>query len=186
MQSTGQTSTHALSFVPMHGSQMIYATHVSRQNPLTAQSISRSLVAALAAAVSLSSGSAQSDAPWRDAPEYVALLAPAGHQDAYRAMVSPLAPDALLPILEIGLSLLKAPGAWAAHTAGAFEAFGKAGAYDRTTMARLYRGRQVKLVRGPRAVGGRVTESWSLISPYPNPAVTRLEPGTLILVLRLP
>src|SRR4029450_6441787 len=26
MQSTGQTSTHAVSFVPMHGSQMIYAT----------------------------------------------------------------------------------------------------------------------------------------------------------------
>src|SRR5918994_8015779 len=26
MQSTGQTSTQALSFVPMHGSQMIYAT----------------------------------------------------------------------------------------------------------------------------------------------------------------
>src|SRR5258708_1905115 len=25
MQSTGQTSTHAVSFVPMHGSQMIYA-----------------------------------------------------------------------------------------------------------------------------------------------------------------
>ena len=29
MQSTGHTSTHALSFVPMHGSQMIYATQVS-------------------------------------------------------------------------------------------------------------------------------------------------------------
>src|SRR5262245_26826638 len=26
MQSTGQTSTHAVSFVPIHGSQMIYAT----------------------------------------------------------------------------------------------------------------------------------------------------------------
>src|SRR4051812_49824700 len=26
MQSTGQTSTHAVSLVPMHGSQMIYAT----------------------------------------------------------------------------------------------------------------------------------------------------------------
>jgi hypothetical protein len=26
MQSTGQTSTHAVSFTPMHGSQMIYAT----------------------------------------------------------------------------------------------------------------------------------------------------------------
>jgi hypothetical protein len=29
MQSTGHTSTHALSFVPMQGSQMIYATQVS-------------------------------------------------------------------------------------------------------------------------------------------------------------
>src|SRR5687767_6103031 len=26
MQSTGHTSTHAVSFVPMHGSQMMYAT----------------------------------------------------------------------------------------------------------------------------------------------------------------
>src|SRR4051812_38134831 len=37
MQSTGHTSTHALSFVPMHGSQIIYATisvssHCSRVN----------------------------------------------------------------------------------------------------------------------------------------------------------
>jgi hypothetical protein len=28
MQSTGHTSTHAESFVPTHGSQMIYATPV--------------------------------------------------------------------------------------------------------------------------------------------------------------
>jgi len=29
MQSTGQTSTHALSFTPMHGSAMIYAIPAS-------------------------------------------------------------------------------------------------------------------------------------------------------------
>src|SRR5215212_2916471 len=49
MQSTGQTSTHALSLVPTHGSQMIYATDVSRNNSLQPVSIARSLAAAAAA-----------------------------------------------------------------------------------------------------------------------------------------
>jgi hypothetical protein len=48
MQSTGQTSTQLASFVPMHGSVMMYATLLSLRAPL-ARTL-RSLVSTRAAA----------------------------------------------------------------------------------------------------------------------------------------
>ena len=38
---------------------------------------------------------------------------------------------------------------------------------------------------GPRLDQGQ-TESWTLIAPYPDAALQRLESGTLIIVLRIP
>jgi hypothetical protein len=79
-----------------------------------------------------------------------------------------------------------APGGDDATHYGAVEdadwltAFGSAGTYDRAHVARLYGGRGVRLARGWRKDGNRF-ESVTLISPYPDAALTRLNPGTLVI-----
>ena len=131
--------------------------------------------------------SAQVDAPWRAAPGYLALFAPAGGRAAaYRAYVSPLDLDRVLRGLEADSSLIQSPGAWLARPRSPADAFGQAGRYDRLTLARLYGAQQPRVARGSRAEGGRVVESWTLVSPYPDTAQRRLETGTLLVVLRLP
>jgi len=62
----------------------------------------------------------------------------------------------------------------------ALDAFGTAGRYDRAALARLYGGTHPRVARGWRRDGGRF-ESITLISPYPDAALKRLNPGTLIL-----
>jgi hypothetical protein len=61
-------------------------------------------------------------------------------------------------------------------------AFGSAGTYDRAHVARLYGGKGVRLAHGWRKDGSRF-ESVTLISPYPDPRLTRLNPGTLVITL---
>lgn len=131
--------------------------------------------------------SAQVDAPWRAAPGYLALVAPADRRAAaYRAYVSPLDVDMVLRGLEADRSLIRAPGAWQARPLSTADAFGQAGRYDRWTLARLYGAQQPRVARGSRAEDGQVVESWTLVSPYPDIALRRLETGTLLVVLRLP
>ncbi|HEY7290735.1 MAG TPA: hypothetical protein VH583_12940 [Vicinamibacterales bacterium] len=65
------------------------------------------------------------------------------------------------------------------------DAFGSAGAYDRTALAQLYGGRRVTVVRGWRVVGDRF-ESMTFLSPYPDPTLSRLESGTLIIRFEIP
>jgi hypothetical protein len=60
----------------------------------------------------------------------------------------------------------------------ALDAFGAAGPFDRSRVARLYRGARPRVVRGFRDDGNRF-ESVTLISPYPDPTLSSLEPGTL-------
>lgn len=60
------------------------------------------------------------------------------------------------------------------------DAFGSAGRYDRSKLVRLYGGRRVSVLRGWRQQGDRF-ESVTLLSPYPDAALTRLHPGTLII-----
>ena len=94
--------------------------------------------------------------------------------------------DAILTDLEDDPSLVRTPGAWTARSQPALDAFGKSGSYDRWKLARLYGSRQPRVVRGARMVAGRLAESWMLVSPYPSTDLTRLEPGTLRVVLHLP
>ena len=130
---------------------------------------------------------AQVREPWREAPEYLALVAPAGSRAAaYRIFKSPLDIDAALQRLEGDGSLLRVPGAWQPRPTLPIDAFGQAGRYDRSSMARVYGGRPPRVAHGARAVDGRVIESWTLIEPYPDPELRRLETGTLLIVLRLP
>jgi hypothetical protein len=124
---------------------------------------------------------------WRDAPQYLALVAPAGARSAaYRVFTSPLDIDAALKRLENDASLVRAPGAWQPRSTLPLDAFGLAGRYDRSGMARVYGGGQPRVARGARAVAGRVVESWTLIAPYPDTELRSLQPGTLLIVLRLP
>jgi len=78
------------------------------------------------------------------------------------------------------------PGAWEPKELLPFDAFGQTGRYDRWSVARLYGSRRARVARGPRSVQGHVTEAWTLISPYPDTSLTRLEAGTLLIVLRIP
>jgi hypothetical protein len=128
----------------------------------------------------------QMGAPWRETPAHVVLFAPAGDRAAfYRAYAAPLDLDAALSRLGHTAATERA-GEWMPHPTAPTDAFGQAGRYDRTALVRLYGPRQPRVARGARLEQGRVTESWTLISPYPDPSMRRLEQGTLLLVLRLP
>lgn len=111
------------------------------------------------------------------------MFAPAAHREAYRAAVSPLGLDAVLEALAADPALLRSPGAWTARAHLPADAFGRSRPYDRWTLARLYGSRQPRVARGARTDGGRVIESWTLVSPYPTADLARLDEGTLLIVL---
>jgi hypothetical protein len=181
MQSTGQTSTHAESFVPMHGSQMIYATLSPERSFLQRASITCLFLLLGAGAV------AQPPNGWQEAPEFVRLFAPpAPRAAAYRAYVSPLDLQAALRAITADPAMLHPPGSWDPQPVLAADAFGQSGSYDRFALARLYGARRPLVARGPRADGGQVVEAWTLISPYPDAELQRLQAGTLLIVVRLP
>jgi hypothetical protein len=175
----------------MHGSQMMYATlssspysAVSSRPDSQSRSITRRLGAVLTALVLLTCMDLRSAEPWRPAPEYVGLFAPRAHRDAYRAYISPMGLDATLEALLADPGVLHPPGAWEPQLQIPYDAFGLSGSYNRWKVAGLYRSRRAQVVRGPRLDQGQL-ESWTLITPYPDPGLQRLEPGTLILVLRI-
>lgn len=60
------------------------------------------------------------------------------------------------------------------------EAFGGAGSYDRPLLARLYGGSRVRVARGWTESAGHF-ESVTLLSPYPDASLTRLNPGTMVI-----
>src|SRR5215510_8281441 len=65
-----------------------------------------------------------------------------------------------------------APSDWTVETLEPADAFGGAGAYDHATLARLYGSTRARVARGWSESGDRF-EAVTLISPYPNPAVTK-------------
>jgi hypothetical protein len=120
-------------------------------------------------------------------PEYRALFAPAGARGhAYDFYVASANLESVLRMLTTDPSVLHAPGAWEPAALLPADAFGETGAYDRAKLTRLYGATRALVARGPRADGGHPTESWTLISPYPSLDLSRLEPGTLVIVLHLP
>jgi hypothetical protein len=69
---------------------------------------------------------------------------------------------------------------WPVDLAVPLEAFGAGGLYNRAGLSRLYGGRRAHVARG-WTMDGSVFESLTLISPYPDPGLTELHPGTLII-----
>ena len=194
MQSTGQTSTQAVSFVPTHGSVMMYATLVSSKPVSKPDSQPRSITRATSRLLTallvlvctdLRSAAQGATSLWREAPEYVRLFAPAAQRDAYRAYVSPQGLEDTLQLLLADAAVLRPPGAWEPQAMIPYDAFGMTGSYNRWNVAGLYRSRRARVARGPRLDQGQL-ESLTLVAPYPDVALQRLEPGTLIIVLRIP
>jgi hypothetical protein len=66
----------------------------------------------------------------------------------------------------------------------ALDAFGAAGPYNRFAVARLYGGTRAAVAH-VWIQRGREFESQTFISPYPDPTLTRLIPGTLMIRLHL-
>ena len=152
---------------------------------LQPRSITRCLACLAVVACTVLRPSAQPQKAWREAPEYVRLFAPPAQQAAYRAYVSPLGLEATLKEITADPAVLHPPGAWMPQAMIPFDAFGLSGSYNRWKVAGLYRSRRANVARGPRLDQGEF-ESWTLIAPYPDEALQRLETGTLIIVLRMP
>jgi hypothetical protein len=60
----------------------------------------------------------------------------------------------------------------------ALDAFGSAGPYNRAALARLYGGTRVRVARRWQQRDGQFV-SETLLSPYPDATLTRLNPGTM-------
>ena len=129
---------------------------------------------------------AESNAHWREAPEYVALFAPPRYREAYRVFVSRVDLASALSDPAATGTAIAAPGAWLAHPENPLDAFGSGGTYDHWKVSRLYGSRRPTVARGPHGINGIVDESWTLISPYPAADLARLDAGTLLIVLRVP
>ena len=78
-----------------------------------------------------------------------------------------------------------APGAWKLERQEALEAFDGARQADRFRIAELYVGIHPFVARGSLVRDGR-REAYTLISPHPDASLTRLEPGTIVIVFHVP
>jgi hypothetical protein len=78
-----------------------------------------------------------------------------------------------------------APGAWKAEHQDTLDAFDGASRADRFRLAELYVGIHPLVARGSLVRDGR-REGYTLISPYPDASMTRLRPGTMVIVFHVP
>ncbi len=76
-------------------------------------------------------------------------------------------------------------GAWVPRDMNALDAYGEAGPYDHAKLARLYAGSPARVTRGPVLESGQTVASITLVSPYPDASLTRLEAGTMIIEFRI-
>ena len=77
------------------------------------------------------------------------------------------------------------PGAWKAERQDALDAFDGASRADRFRIVELYVGTRPLVARGSLLRNGR-REAYTLISPYPDASLTRLEAGTLVILFHVP
>ena len=124
--------------------------------------------------------------PWRESPELARIFTPQGvPSGAYRVYTSDLSLEEALKQVTTAGALSAWPDAWKTERLGPVDAFGQGASYNRWAIARLYGATTARVARGPRMDGGQAVEVWTLISPYPNAALDRLEHGTLLIVLNV-
>ncbi len=73
-----------------------------------------------------------------------------------------------------------APEGWRVERLPPLDAFGGAGPYNRSVLVRLYGGRTAGVARGWFEQDG-VFEAITLISPHPDPSLTELMEGTMVI-----
>jgi hypothetical protein len=149
------------------------------------QSIPRLLVAASLTALSAPVGGAD-PVVWRDAPEYVRLIAPANQRKSYSISVTDAPLADVLAQVTADPAAVAAPGAWQPRNESPQDAFGSAGVYNRWLAVASYGSRQPRVARGARSDRGRIVEAWTLVSPYPSADLATLHPGTMRLILKVP
>jgi hypothetical protein len=120
-------------------------------------------------------------------PEHRGLFTPrAAPAGAYQAVIVDAPMETARPLVMRALGVPDAPasgtGSWAVRRLEAVEAFGASGVYDETRLGRLFNGRRASVARGPVVRDGEIIASVTLISPYPDPGLTRLEQGTLVII----
>jgi len=71
---------------------------------------------------------------------------------------------------------------WKIEAVESLDAFGSAGPYDRFAVSRLYGGTRVQVAHGWHERGDEF-EAVTLISPYPDVSLKRLETGTMTIRL---
>ena len=121
-----------------------------------------------------------------EAPAFVPLFTPRGvPPGTYHTYTSGRDLESVLAELRTDPSLSREHGSFEPQSVVASEAFGESGGYNRWKMALLYGAKRARVARGPRFESGRVVEAWTLISPYPDTSLERLNPGTLLIVLRV-
>jgi hypothetical protein len=167
---------------------MMYATRASKKYSRMLQ-IWLTLLFALAF-LAAAAGSPGVPSPplhgFREDSRYVHLFTPPRlPPGTYRTWVSAEPLDTVLAAVRRDRSLGGAPGSFDPQPVQPREAFGQSGGYNRWKLALLYGGTRARVARGPRTENGQVTEAWTLISPYPDPELERLEQGTLLIVLHL-
>lgn len=123
----------------------------------------------------------------RPSPAHARVFTPRhAPEGSYLAFVMDGPMDAARRAVMRALGVADAPstgsGPWAVRRLETTEAFGDSGDFDETRLARLFNGRRAFVCRGPVSREGRVVASVTLISPYPDPSLSRLEPGTLVIV----
>lgn len=106
--------------------------------------------------------------------------------EALRRLFTPLHPQ--LGSYDVCVTTATLPSViqpeWVVEATSPADAFGSAGIYNRSALARLYGGRRVAVARGWRRTDHGF-ESLTFISPYPDASLTHLQPGTLRIRLML-
>jgi hypothetical protein len=73
-----------------------------------------------------------------------------------------------------------APEGWRVERLPPLDAFGAAGPYNRSVLVRLYGGQTAGVARGWFEENG-VFEAITLVSPHPDPSLTELMQGTMVI-----
>ncbi len=76
-------------------------------------------------------------------------------------------------------------GAWVIRRADLMEAFGAAGRWDRSRVARLFGGTLPRMARGPIMSLEKVVGSVTLVAPFPDASGSKLLSGTLVILVDL-
>jgi hypothetical protein len=74
--------------------------------------------------------------------------------------------------------------AWKVSPLAPVDAFGTVGPYDAPKLARLYMGTRPRVARGSLRTGDGLV-AYTLVAPWPDPDLTALQPGTMVIVFHV-